>query len=146
MNLERFGITTGQIRSHSGGELVHNGGWYDISGAKVGWGDLTEDDLRRISAELREGEKFIVLGEQDSFWKFVRRPGPIGALADVDTATEQNPGLDHVRECARWVVVPGQIYHICPYSSDFGETEFNGLRFITLKDSSSVLGPAGNLP
>lgn len=136
MDLERFGITTGQMR---GGELIHNGGWYDASGKKIGWGDMVGDDLRKIASELKEDEKFIVLGEQDSFWNFVRRPGIIGAMADVDTPSEQDPGMNYIREHARWIVIPGKIYCVRKYGGDLGEQKFNGLTFTAIRDSSPVL-------
>ena len=139
MDLARFGIATGQKRSQSGGELIHNGGWYDASGTKIGWGDLAECDLQKAASELKDGEKLIILGEQDSFWNFVKRPGIIGAMADVDTPTEQNPGMDYIKENARWIVVPGKIYNISRYGRELGEQEYNGLKFTRIKDTSSVL-------
>jgi hypothetical protein len=61
-----FGFQMGQMRSH---DLVHNGGWYNGNGERLGWGDLSPKDLQKISEEIPEGESFFILSEQDSFWK-----------------------------------------------------------------------------
>ena len=55
-----FGLGCGQM-SAEGGRVIKNGGWYNRSGEKLGWGDLSVEDLRRISCELEDGELFIIL-------------------------------------------------------------------------------------
>jgi hypothetical protein len=139
MDLERFGIMIGQMRSHCGRELVHNGGWYDADGLKIGWGDLSEADLVKASRELKEGEKFIVLPEGASFWNFVKfNPGPTGVQATAEPS-EQNPGMDYIRAEASWVVLPGRVYRITRYGGELGEQKRNGLKFTAIRDASEVL-------
>lgn len=60
-----FGLENGQMRSGRT-KLTHNGVWYNGKGEKLGWGDLGADDLKRISREIEEGERFIVVGEYKS--------------------------------------------------------------------------------
>ena len=104
-----LGIVSGQMR---GDDFVHNGGWYNAEGEKIGWGDLSKEDLERIvkhmAGELTE--VFVVMGEHDSFWPFVTSLGPLGALCETD-ATEKNPGLDYVAEKARYVITGNGIFH-----------------------------------
>ena len=85
----------------SGFELIHNGGWYNKEGEKLGWGDLSQANLDRIAGELEDGELFIVLGEHDSFWETKSR--------GVD---EFSPGKDYLGQYARWVVKKGQVLAI----------------------------------
>lgn len=103
-DLKGFGLCEEQTRFN---KTVHNGGWYNAAGEKIGWGDLSNDDLRRLAAELPEGEIFVVLGEHDSFWPFVTHsPGPTGAQATT-SAGEKAPGLAYLVEHARWFVRRG---------------------------------------
>ena len=44
-----FGLRCGQLR---GKQVAHNGGWYNGLGEKIGWGDLSQDDLSRIASQL----------------------------------------------------------------------------------------------
>ena len=58
-----FGFRAGQMRSN---DYVHNGGWYNKAGEKLGWGDLSEEDMVRLMQELEDGEFFIILPESAS--------------------------------------------------------------------------------
>jgi hypothetical protein len=101
-----FGLACGQMR---GRQFVHNGGWYNKAGEKLGWGDLSVDDFMTIALELEEGEVFIVLHERASFWQFVTRPGLLGS--DAQTAVDINsPGLDYVSENAAYIIAPCEIF------------------------------------
>jgi hypothetical protein len=101
-----FGIHCGQIRYR---EVVHNGGWYNSVGEKIGWGDLSSQDFKKISSELQPGEVFIIVGEQDSFWSFVSFDKGAGTKIEDK---EQSPGINYVIEHARWAILPNQIYHV----------------------------------
>jgi len=61
-DLQGIGINRGSLREN---EFIHNGGWYDLAGKFLGWGDLSIEDLRNISGILKEGEAFFVLRESD---------------------------------------------------------------------------------
>jgi hypothetical protein len=62
-----FGLHCGQMKSGTG-KMYHNASWYNKFGYKVGWGDLSETELIKISKEIPPDELFIVLGEHDSYW------------------------------------------------------------------------------
>src|SRR3989344_6367048 len=72
-----FDLRCGQ-RCHN--SLIHAGGWYNKAGEKLGWGDLSIENLLRIYGEVANGEFFVVLGETGSFWNFITHPGAIGAI------------------------------------------------------------------
>jgi hypothetical protein len=105
----RFGIYCGQMRWP---DYIHNGGWYNGQGQKIGRGDLTIEDMERICRELQPDEAFIILSESDSFWQHVRRPGVIGNLADVDQQTDEEPGIEYIALNAMYIIKPGQMYHV----------------------------------
>ncbi len=90
-DLKTMGLTVSQMRCPE--DVAHNGGWYDQTGRKIGWGDLSRRDLPNIMSSLKDGEVFFVLGEYDSFWECSRR--------GVD---EHNPGLEYVLNYARYAV------------------------------------------
>lgn len=106
------GCTSGQVRMR---ETVHNGGWYNATGEKIGWGDLNQDDIDQIAQRLPKDGVLFILGEQDSFWRFVvHNPGPIGACC-VTTDSEQRPGLEYVLDRAFLVFVRNTAYWIDKY-------------------------------
>lgn len=105
-----FGLVQGQISPRTL-KMVHNGGWYNHLGQKIGWGDLSSKNFRRISAGLRRGELFIVLSEKDSFWSFVSHAGVTGGLSTV-RKEEQNPGVGYVSDRAIYVIAPRKIYAV----------------------------------
>ncbi len=95
-----FGIRCGQMR---GGELVHNGGWYNRLGEKLGWGDLSIEDMQRIASQLEEGELFIILGERDSYWDIHEEKGD-------QKKDEHAPGVEYVTKKCRYIIAPKQLY------------------------------------
>ena len=99
-----FGLSTSQMR---GNEIVHNGGWYNLAGEKLAWGDLAARDFVRILVEIPHGEAFIVLGEGASHWDFLRDFGGKPEAMALDPAA---PGIDYVLEHMRWVIVSGVVY------------------------------------
>jgi len=119
-----FGLRCGQMR---GREICHNAGWYNTAGEKLGWGDLHSDDFQRISSELEDGELFIVLGESDSFWEFVTRPGLIGSMSAVKPDV-QAPGVEYVAEKCYVIIAPEQVFYVSRYGDRVGETiDFRGI-------------------
>ena len=138
-----FGLLCGQWRGGNT-KLAHNNGWYNKSGEKLGWGDLTAEDFRRISSELEESELFIILSEGDSFWKFVKWPETIthrciGSMVQVEPTVEA-PGVDYVAEKCYYIIARNQLYYV-----DRCEDEDNkktsrrrgGLRFKILKPEAA---------
>jgi hypothetical protein len=129
-----FGLSCGQIR---GKDFVHNGGWYNKLGEKLGWGDLSTDDFFRIRRELEEGEMFIILDESDSFWNFVTRPGLLGHNA-VTKPDVEAPGVDYVAAHARYIItkLPENgfgMYVVDDYPRKEDWVNLDGLMFHSMK-------------
>lgn len=110
--LNNLKIYEGQIR---GKEFCHNAGWYNMTGEKIGWGDLDVKDLNNIAKKLPKGESLFILGEQDSFWKFVEKFGIIGWTCKTNEK-EKNPGLDYVLDKFRYMIKDGKIFGDYPYN------------------------------
>jgi hypothetical protein len=129
------GCKTGQMRQN---EKVHNGGWYNATGEKIGWGDLNQDDIDRIAHRLPKDGVLFILGEQDSFWKFVtHNPGPIGDCC-VTNAQEKNPGIEYVLERAFLVFVRNTAY----WSDRYGYSSPNSSRtYLTTEQMRKLVQP-----
>jgi len=84
-------------------DFVHNGGWYNVNGEKIGWGDLSHENFKRIAEELQNDEAFIVLGRYISLREF----GPGGTVAGRDV---RSPGIDYVLERCRYIILPRKFY------------------------------------
>ena len=106
-----FGLSCGQMRSQ---DFVHNGGWYNRLGEKLGWGDLSPEDVQRISHEVADEELFIILYESDSFWNFVTRPGIIGSMSAVKPDVEA-PGVDYVVEKCCFIIARDRLFYVDPF-------------------------------
>jgi hypothetical protein len=127
MNLEKLGLRDGQCLSR---DTFHNAGWYNRGGDKIGWGDLSPESIHNIAKNLEDDEVFIILPESASFWNFVNRPGPIGALADVDRLSEKRPGMDYLIEHVRFVVTSGKWYQV---------VEEDGMRYSSTPEPGTVV-------
>ncbi len=113
----QFGLRCGQMRRN---DLVHNGGWYNKEGEKLGWGDLSEADLITIRDGLEESDVFIILSEMDSYWNF-----PVQAKQE---GTSEAPGKKYVAEHAKFYITKGTIHSvISPYDSARKHGEVNGI-------------------
>ena len=58
MEQSLYGLHKGQCRANS---RVRNGVWFDANWHMLGWGDLTDGELRRIAKEIPFGHLFIIL-------------------------------------------------------------------------------------
>ncbi len=91
-----------------------NAGWYNINGEKMGWGDLSTNNFRRISQELEDDELFIVLREGPSYMDFHYprewNPSPKGG--------EHSPGIRYVMKHAAWIIAKGRIYNIVHFPDE----------------------------
>lgn len=118
-----FGFHAGQMRAH---DFVHNGGWYNGLGEKLGWGDLDPSDFLKIKNGIDKGEVFIILPERASFWNFVTdNPGPIGACARTQPTAEA-PGIDYVIEHAMYMIDCRNVFVVSDYRT--GEVGSIGMR------------------
>lgn len=121
-----FGLRTGQMRS--GGKLTHNSGWYSAAGDKLGWGDLSVSDFRKIQSCLEEGQVFVVLSEQDSFWNFVRNVGMLGSLCTTEPTVEA-PGRAYLGAHAKYVITPTEFLYVDDWGYGSLTKDFDGLSF-----------------
>jgi hypothetical protein len=128
---ERFSIIQGQIRNK---EIVHNGGWYNALGEKLGWGDLDEKDVVTISQELKDNELFVVMPESDSYWKFVTFEGN---KINCDPK-EQNPGIEYLCDHCYLVILPGKFHWVTTFDPD-------PPRSISRERSTEIIMEHGNL-
>lgn len=109
-NRGTFGLYNGQMRlTHA----VHNGGWYNKAGERLGVGDLDVDDLETITLGLEEDELFIVLPEHASYDRFFK-----GTFVDAIT-----PGPAHVAAEAIYIIGPCEVMLVDRYGfHEEGET------------------------
>jgi hypothetical protein len=117
-SLAELGLREGSIRAD---DFVHNGGWYNSDGQKIGWGDLSGEDILRIQSKLKDKECFIVLGESDSYWHFVTfvkeppdlkaNPGDYRTIHRmlVDPKAK-NPGLDYIASKIYYLITKQAVY------------------------------------
>ena len=101
--LPDLGLKDGTIRAR---DVVHNGRWYNGVGQRIGWGDLSAEDIKRIQSKLRPEELFVVLSER-SAWNL---------------PNEDKPGIDYLVEKASWVITPTVIY-FRDYKNEAGEIQ-----------------------
>lgn len=104
----RFGLRNAQLRPGKA-TAVRNASWYNAAGEKLGWGDLSFDDLHRIAAGLRGREVLIVLDQSYGHFAFLfpkqfrhaGRKGPAEA-----------PGSAYVRRHARYEIAKDGVWRV----------------------------------
>lgn len=84
-----FGFLNNQMRLDS---IIHNAGWFNIKGERIGCGDLSLKDLQTIAKSIPAGEIFIALNEADSGWNI---PSELN---------HSEPGFHYVINNAVWIV------------------------------------------
>jgi len=99
-------------------DTVHNGGWYDLRGVKIGWGDLSPTNLVALCEKIGDDDALLILHESDSFFKFVESYGVNGATCVVDADGEKHPGIDYVMSRLAFVVHDHQLFHTYTRSND----------------------------
>lgn len=112
-----FGIHCGQMRSGKD-KRVHNGGWYNKFGEKLGWGDLSIQDFISIRGSLREDELFIILKEDASYWNFVSFQGKNRVFL---AKKESYPGISYVVRHCIYIIASDSIYSVRDF--EVGEDE-----------------------
>lgn len=100
-----FGFRCGQMRAN---RVVHNGNWYNKKGEKIGWGDLSEDDLQTISLQIDDNELFVILGEHDGFWR-------------LKPEEQLKPKIKYILQKCRYVICKGTIHESSKNSIPFKE-------------------------
>lgn len=104
-----FGLQSGQLRVERG--FGHNATWYNALGERLGWGDLSSDDVIRIREEIPVNETFITVGENMSFRHFVTNSPMIGSMAEVRIKV-MRPGIGYVAQNARFIIRKDIIYYV----------------------------------
>ena len=126
-----FGLLLSNLRHH---EVIHNGGWYNAAGEKLGWGDLNRGDLRRIVEELQDDEVFVVLYEDDSTGvaDHIEKLAKRGVKT---TMTRDVPGVDYVASKCTLILTKGNAYFVKRSVTDTaeGRSEFYGMQCNALK-------------
>jgi hypothetical protein len=102
-----FGIVYGQTRPRFC-RLAKNAGWYNKNGEKLGFGDLSSQDLNNISQDIKENELFIVLNESDASWYFT----PTGKGAKKPKLKEDSPGKDYVSNHCYFLVTRKKVFYV----------------------------------
>lgn len=119
--MQAHGCREGQMRGI--GHRVHNGGWYNAAGQKIGWGDLDDKDLERLAENMPRNGVLFILGEHDSFWKFVTyNPGICGDLCQT-SADEKTPGTDYMLDKAMIVIVADRWYWVDRWGYDTAKND-----------------------
>ena len=131
-----YGLRCGQMNN---GRRGHNAGWYNARGEKLGWGDLSQEDVDRLMAILPEGELFITLPESASFWDFVTDIGQFGWTCATDPTVE-NPGIEYVLKRTGLILAKGREVRVEPWSSFPASTLVKGSdTFTTVKKWEDLL-------
>jgi len=104
-----FGLSCDQDRDEA---LVEDAGWYNADGERLGWGSLTALDLRRIAAELADGEVFIVLSVFDSYWGLGYGQGQLPNGCQPYGQNMASPGRDYVASKCEFVVTRHHVYRV----------------------------------
>lgn len=106
--LDLFVLYSGQMRGRKI-MIGRNAGWFNKLGERLGWGDLSTQDFRRIAKGLNKGELFIVLSESDSRFS--------SSLKSAAKEEMDFPGVDHVLKTAMYVIARRKVYIVDRYSS-----------------------------
>lgn len=115
-----FGFRCGQMRAN---RVVHNGSWYNNKGEKIGWGDLSQDDLQTISSQICDNELFVILGEHDGFW-------------NLNLEERANPKISYLLQKCRYVICKGAIHK--SYDNPVPFKEKNGI-IVSVNEKKSFL-------
>lgn len=95
-NCRELGLQYGQVRQNA---ILTNAGWFSQEGEKLGVGDISMDDLARISRSLPTGEMFYVLTEANC----LSLPQHLDRLA---------PGIEFVLDKAIWAANSADVFRI----------------------------------
>lgn len=101
----RFGLRSAQLRARDD-TIVRDAGWYNGAGEKLGWGDLSDGDFKRIAAELKRDEMFVVLDQRASHFAFLFPESHAWAKPN---GRPNAPGRAYVARHARYAILPGRV-------------------------------------
>ena len=92
-----FGMLNGQIRSNG---VLNNAGWFNLTGEKIGHGDISMKDMEKIANNLNANECFFVLSEFDTIWNMPK---------DMNA---NEPGKDYVLKHCAWSISRSSILKV----------------------------------
>jgi len=92
-NSTRFGLWAGQFYATN---FIADASWYSQHGELLGSGDITSEDVLRISSELLVGEMFLLVREH--------------VISPNDYIKAISPGIDAVCQNASYAIAPGVVY------------------------------------
>lgn len=138
-----FGLRYEQMRLFEE-TVAKNAGWYNRQGEKLGFGDLSSSDFRRISNELIDDELFIVMYEHDSFWDFQEN---FRKLQDSGRSTNgypwmDSPGIAYVAEYAMYVIASGERFYCGAHHERDAESLGIQFKYLNPKERSRLLATA----
>jgi hypothetical protein len=117
-----FGLLSGQVRHNA---IITSAGWYNYNGQKLGYGDLSLQDMEKISLNISKLEIFFALTEGDSFWNI---PKEINST---------EPGLDYIANNAAWIITKSLIIRSRPEIIKSEKTIQDGISYMRI--------PRGNI-
>ncbi|MBI2633602.1 MAG: hypothetical protein HYW78_04460, partial [Parcubacteria group bacterium] len=131
LNVNLFGLRNEQMRYKD--KIMHNAGWYNAQGEKLGWGDLSAEDFKNIESEIADGELFITLYEHDAFWNFVVKFGAFGG-ACATKPEEKVPGIGYIKAHCAYIIAKEKRYFVDRNASVIKERYItrDGIEFWTL--------------
>lgn len=132
-----FGLSTGQMHSP---RLAHNNGWYNDLGERLGWGDLSVEDISRIRDEINEGETFITIPENEAFYTFVEEIEKVGSM-HTQRDRILAPGIGYVAINARFIISKGVVYEVGKEDHTFCDLDIKG---ITRRGALQLLVPSSS--
>jgi hypothetical protein len=128
-NKTPFGFLNGQVRHDA---IITSAGWYNFEGQKLGYGDLSLQDMAKISSTLSKNEIFLVLSEGDSFWNVPK---------NINSA---EPGSEYVIANASWVISNSLIVRSRSDIKKSEKTSKDGISYVRIPRSNvkDVLTPS----
>jgi hypothetical protein len=109
----RFGLWAGQFYAMN---FIADASWYNQHGELLGSGDITFENVLRISAELQDGEMFILLRQH--------------ATHPLSNAEAISAGIDFVCSIASYAIAPGVVYAL-DHQNVYGrgqKVEYRGIK------------------
>ena len=108
-------------------DTVHNGGWYDLRGVKLGWGDLDPSNIEELRTRVGADDALLVLHESASYWKFVtdiKGPASLGYVTTDDG--EKHPGIDYVMKHVFMVIHNNTVFYVDDREDDVRDFDMRG--------------------
>ncbi len=131
LNCHAFGLTNGQQKNQA---VLHNAGWFNQDGEKLGYGDVTLTDIRNIHFGLAsDNECFAILSEKATGWNL---PTQLNSA---------EPGPDYIKANALWFVTTSGMYHFDACASGLSEVFHNNKFAYYEGNRADILAKIGSI-